>query len=248
MKIDRFAHDDYAVLTLKGEFDTLYCPLFQEEVDALSEHGVHHVILNMRLVKFINSTAMGAIIKSHKLTQSNGGALLISSPSPAVRAVVESLGIDSIVDVFDSDDEAVKQVTQLLNQRELAADAPVDDEKAQIGLVDDAGTPQSLVGLMRNADGQQLQFTWGGDSDGYSPERAGQLFEDGRSLDLRFRVNLAKRDNFEVKCRVSEVATSGEEARVTATYVEIADSDREALTQFAADMAFLKQQLPGTAR
>jgi hypothetical protein len=33
--------------------------------------------------------------------------------------------------------------------------------------------------------------------------------------------------------------------RVTAHFKKIADGDRDALAQFAADMAFLKRQLPG---
>ena len=57
MKIDKSQHDDYAVLTLKGEFDTFYCPALMEEVEDLLERGVNHLILDMRLVKFINSTA-----------------------------------------------------------------------------------------------------------------------------------------------------------------------------------------------
>ncbi len=66
MKIDKSLYEDYAVLTLKGEFDTFYCPVLMEEVDSLVERGVNHLILNMRLVKFINSTALGAIIKAAK--------------------------------------------------------------------------------------------------------------------------------------------------------------------------------------
>ena len=57
MKIDKSLHDDYATLTLKGEFDTFYCPALMEEVEDLVERGINHLILDMRLVKFINSTA-----------------------------------------------------------------------------------------------------------------------------------------------------------------------------------------------
>ena len=57
MKIDKTQFDDYAILTLKGEFDTFYCPSLMAEVDELIDRGVNHLILNMRLVKFINSTA-----------------------------------------------------------------------------------------------------------------------------------------------------------------------------------------------
>ena len=48
MKIDKSNHDDYAVLTLKGEFDTFYCPMLQQEVETLVERGVSHILLDLR--------------------------------------------------------------------------------------------------------------------------------------------------------------------------------------------------------
>ena len=35
MKIDKSLYDDYATLTLKGEFDTFYCPALMDEVEDL---------------------------------------------------------------------------------------------------------------------------------------------------------------------------------------------------------------------
>jgi hypothetical protein len=58
MKIDKAVNDDYTVLTLKGEFDTFYCPALMQEVETLVERGVNHLVLDMRLVRFINSTAL----------------------------------------------------------------------------------------------------------------------------------------------------------------------------------------------
>ena len=57
MKIDKSQHDDYATLTLKGEFDTFYCHDLIDAVEEQIERGVNHLILDMHLVKFINSTA-----------------------------------------------------------------------------------------------------------------------------------------------------------------------------------------------
>ena len=43
------------------------------------------------------------------------------------------------------------------------------------------------------------------------------------------------------------VAPAGDDdtVRITANYAKISDADRDALAQFADDMAFLKTQLPG---
>ena len=39
-RLDTTLTDDYAVLTLKGEFDTFHCPRFQEEIEDILERDV----------------------------------------------------------------------------------------------------------------------------------------------------------------------------------------------------------------
>ncbi|MEO0663577.1 MAG: STAS domain-containing protein [Planctomycetota bacterium] len=44
----------HVVLHLRGEFDTYYCHLLDEEIEQTLQSGIQHVVLNLRLVKFIN--------------------------------------------------------------------------------------------------------------------------------------------------------------------------------------------------
>ena len=45
---------------------------------------------------------------------------------------------------------------------------------------------------------------------------------------------------------VDAVEAAGDGLRITARFKNVADGDREALSQFATDMAYFKRQLPGT--
>ncbi len=251
MKIDTTTFDGYTILNLKGEFDTFYCPRFQEEVEEMVGRGVNLLILNMRLVKFINSTALGAVIKAHKRCKAEGGDLVISRPSPFVKDIVKKLGIDSLVPMFDDEEAATRHVIKALNARLLTADAPVDEEAVLVSFPDETRSKQlggrnSVVGKMSNVDGERLQFTWSGAGYGISRDQAKQLFFKGGQLDLKFQVKLFKKGFFEVAAKVAEVVESGDdEVKVTANYTSIPDHDREALAQFASDMSFLKRQIPG---
>ena len=101
--------EDHAVLHLRGEFDTYYVPLLQQEIDALVKAGIVRVVLNLRLVKFINSTALGAMIKASKLLQAKGGKLVIARPSTFCRDIIEKVGLDRVVSIFsDSLDAALE--------------------------------------------------------------------------------------------------------------------------------------------
>ncbi|MBK8100652.1 MAG: STAS domain-containing protein [Planctomycetes bacterium] len=250
MKIDKSLHDDYAVLTLKGEFDTFYCPALQQEVEALIERGISHLVIDMRLVKFINSTALGAVIKAHKRCKAEGGELVVAQPSPFVRDVVKKVGIDKLIPLHDSEQDAVKAVIKHLNQKELAGDAPVDHEKVLLTFPDDTrnqmlGGKKPLVGTMANVDGHKVQFLWNGAKAGFSNDQGKTLFFVGGEVHLKFQVKMIKKAFFEVDAKVSQVEATTDGVRVTASYVKIADADRAALGQFAEDMAFLKRQLPG---
>lgn len=253
MKIDVSLHDDFAVLTLKGEFDTFYCPALMQEVEDQIDDGVNHIVLTMRLVKFINSTALGAVIKAHKRCRAEGGDLVIAEPSPFVRDVISKVGIDKLIDMHDNEAEARKALIKTINKKELAGDAPVEQQKVLITFSDDVRNKmlgaskraKQLVGTMANVDGNHATFTWSGDKDGISKDQAKQLFFAGSDVNLKFQVKMIKKGFFEVTGKVEAVEDAGDgEIKVTAKYSKIRDADRAALTQFAEDMAFLKQQLP----
>ena len=249
MKIDKSNHDDYAVLTLKGEFDTFYCPMLQQEVETLVERGVSHILLDLRLVKFINSTALGAIIKAHKRCRAEGGDLVISRPSSFVRDVITKVGIDKLITMYDSEEEATQEIVKHLNKQELTGEAPVDDVKVLIAFPDETrnkmlGKRGTLVGTMANVDDRGLQFTWDGKKRDITQEQASQLFFADGDIHLKFQVKMIKKSFFDVTGKVTSTEPSGDGVRVQVAFDSITDPDREALGQFAQDMAYLKRQLP----
>lgn len=250
MKIDKSLLDDYAILTLKGEFDTFYCPMLQQEVEDLVDKGIAHLILDMRMVKFINSTALGAIIKAHKRCRAEAGDLVLSQPSSFVRDVVRKVGIDKLVMMYETENEATKAIIKHLNQRELAGEAPVDQAKVLVTFDDDVrnqmiGGKKALVGVMANVDGNKISFHYSGQKLGISADQSRQLFFKDSEINLKFQVKMIKRSFFEVTGKVSTTEAMEGGVRVEAKIVKISESDRSALGQFADDMAFLKHQLPG---
>lgn len=257
MKIDKSVQDDYATLTLKGEFDTFYCPALMQEVESLVERGISLVILDLSRVKFINSTALGAVIKAHKRCRAEGGDLLIAQPSTFVRNVIKNVGIDKLIPLHDTEADATKAAIKQLNQRELAGEATVDDEKVMVTFPDETrnqmiprqqlvkGAPKVLVGQMANVDDARVQFTWNGGKLGMSNELGSALFFAGSDMHLKFQIKMIKRSFFDIDATIESVEAAGDGLRVTARLKNVADGDREALSQFATDMAYFKRQLPG---
>src|SRR5262245_17630702 len=125
MQVTAEPRENFTLLHLRGEFDTFYCALLQKEIDGLVASGVNRIALNLRLVKFINSTALGAIIKASKGLAAQGGKLVISRPSVFCRDIMEKVGLDRVVPMFDSDEAAG---TALLADKKGAARVQATEE------------------------------------------------------------------------------------------------------------------------
>ena len=108
MKIEQKMVGDVTLLTFTGKFDAFNLPTISEKLDDLIQTGIRKLVFNLRLLKFINSSSLGYLIKVHKRLREAGGELVLSEPSQFFRSTVTSLGIDQIFKTFPNDDDAVK--------------------------------------------------------------------------------------------------------------------------------------------
>jgi anti-sigma B factor antagonist len=270
MHIQAEARESYTVLHLRGEFDTFYCPLLQQEIDGLLAAGEQRVVLNMRLVRFINSTALGAIIKASKALGAHGGALAISRPSTFVRDILEKVGLDRVVRVFDSDESAgaalgagAAEVSGADDGEHVLDDGGtllfslVDTERLE-HFVPQAGQGSKAnpvhghtfgknwrgIGRMGSVDTKGVRFTWGGGNTGMTPFEMGQLLALGTALRVKFRLPLLRKGHVEAEVAVTELEERADGVKVAAEFSEVDAETRTALQQYERDIAFLKRELP----
>ena len=271
MQVTVEPRENFTLLHLRGEFDTFYCALLQKEIDGLIASGVNRVALNLRLVKFINSTALGAIIKASKILAANGGKMVIARPSVFCKDIIEKVGLDRVVPMFDSDEAAG---AALLADRKSGARgkgaeahddledetailfAPTDAKRvehfipenvraAKTNLVPGHGSGLNWrgVGRMSALDSESLRFTWNGGNTGLTPFEMGQMLSLGTDLNVRFRVPLLKKGHCEAVVTVSEVEERPDGVKLAATFSQIEPETLAAVKQYASDMAFLKREL-----
>jgi anti-anti-sigma factor len=269
MQITVDPRDSYAILHLRGEFDTFYCPALQQEIDALIAAGVHRVVLNLRLVKFINSTALGAIIKASKILSSHDGQLVIARPSAFCRDIMEKVGLDRVVPIHDTDEEAGSALLAASAPTGGTSDTPegLEDESAILFSPKDIervehfipeakrsgqtnplhghafGSSWRGVGRMSALDAEGLRFTWNGGNTGLSPFEMGQMLSLGTALRVKFRLPLLQKGHCEAVVTINEVEERPDGLKLGVTFSEIEPEIRSAVEQYAKDMAFLKKEL-----
>ena len=270
MQINVEPRENYSVLHLRGEFDTFYCSHLQKEIDELVNAGVTNIVLNLRLVKFINSTALGAIIKASKGVAAAGGKLLISRPSAFCRDILEKVGLDRVVPVHDSDEAAGAAFAagkdegdggeasdeDVLDDETTIMFSPKDAERIEHFIPEDRRSSRANplhghafgsiwrgVGRMSGLDANSLRFTWNGGNTGLTPFEMGQMLSLGTELQVKFRLPLLQRGHCEATVVISEVEERPDGVKIAANFHEIDAETQKAVEQYAQDLAFLKKEL-----
>ncbi len=262
MQITAEPREDYTILHLRGEFDTYYCPHLLQEIQNLQTAGVKRVVLNLRLVKFINSTALGAIIKASKTLQSAAGRMAIARPSAFVRDIMEKVGLDRVVPIFESDEEAGAHLLEARPTRAKAGSeehmleeegsvlfSPADQGRVQHFIQEKArslGVASGAwrgIGRMSGLDGDGLRFVWNGGNTGLSPFEMGQMLALGTELRVKFRLPLLQKGHCEALVTVNEVEERSDAVKIGARFSEIDAETQKVVERYAADLAFLKSEL-----
>jgi anti-anti-sigma factor len=265
MHISVDPRDEYAILHLRGEFDTFYVTALQLEIDSLAKNGIVRVVLNLRLVRYINSTALGALAKIRKQLEGKGGKVVVSRPSAFVRDMLTKVGLDRVLGIYDSDEAAAEAVTQGLAPAGKAAAVAADDQVATVlfSPVDtsriDHFLPESTghaklgkeksaavwsgAGRMSAIDVQGLRFTWNGGTTGLTPFAMGQFLALGTEWRLKFRLPMMAKGYKEVVARVTELEERPEGVKVGTTFSQMDDGTRAEITTYVKDLAYLKDEL-----
>lgn len=266
MKTTVEPHDQHATLHLRGEFDTFSCPVFQEEIATLQRSGQSNIVVNLRLVRFINSTALGAILKASRSLQEAGGKLLISHPSSFCRDILEKIGLDRVIGVHNSDEEAgaafaseTKPSVTDDHDHDFEADPssvlfrPTDQSRVEHFL----GTPKTENTVHGHAFGQQwtgvgrmisldlagLAYKWSGGKTGLAAFDMGQLLAVGTTLTVKFKLPLLKKGFSEAAAEITELTERSDSVEVRVTFSDLDTDTTEAVRQYMADMAYLKDEL-----
>ncbi len=265
MHISVEPRDEYAILHLRGEFDTFYVTPLQQEIDNLVKAGIVRVVLNLRLVRYINSTALGALAKIRKQLEGKGGKVVVSRPSPFARDMMVKVGLDRVLGIYDTDEAASEAVTQGLAPTGKATAAPHDDQVATVlfspvdtsridhFLPESAGhakigkekTPAawSGAGRMSSIDVHGLRFTWNGGSTGLTPFSMGQFLALGTEWRLKFRLPMMAKGYREVVASITEIEERPEGLKVGTTFKQVDTATRDEIQGYVKDLAYLKDEL-----
>jgi len=265
MKVERKRWDDVTILNFIGEFDAFNLPSFSEKIDGMIEQGDTKMLFNLRLLTFINSSALGYLLKVKKRCQELGGDLVLVQPSKFIKKTLLTLGLQEVFGIYDSDEDGVLSFQQDVVTMKLGGkDAAVDEKLAgtnaiMFRVVDEEGNdlfghnPQ--IGRITSLEDGTVHFKWQVPAPGprhlvpISTENFSSAVHPGTRMKAKFRQPFARKSHyFDIGGLVSRV-TSGQneegatEAQVSMDWQEVSDDDRAALSGYIADMKKFKDVL-----
>jgi anti-anti-sigma factor len=90
---------DGVLLTLRGELDPHTAPRLKERIDDALASNRADLTLDLAGVTFIDSSGLRVILSGHKEANERGGRLVLQSPSPTARRLLDITGLLDHIDV-----------------------------------------------------------------------------------------------------------------------------------------------------
>jgi len=107
MKIDHRRRGDITIVSFEGEFDFHDVTSASDTIGAVIDQGAARLVFDLKGLQFISSGGIGYFIQTAKRLRKAGGELVLSGAPDAFGWVVRTLGIDRVIRMFASEEEAV---------------------------------------------------------------------------------------------------------------------------------------------
>lgn len=80
------------------------------EISKLYDNANAMVIIDLKGVKYIDSTGFGCFLSVLRTAKNNYGILKFAVPEPAVMKVFETLNLHTVLDIYNSVEECIRSI------------------------------------------------------------------------------------------------------------------------------------------
>jgi anti-sigma B factor antagonist len=109
--------DGTFVVTVSGELDLYTVPQLEEELERAKAPGAARVVVDLAGVSFMDSTALGALVRAHREVRLAAGELALVSDDPRVARLFAITGLERVIRVHPSLIDAIDDLVQMAAAR-----------------------------------------------------------------------------------------------------------------------------------
>lgn len=110
MEIGTREIQDVTVIDMSGELISQTSGDAYDEMVRIAKSGVAKVVLNLDKLDYLSSAGLRVILTAAKLLKSSSGEMIICNANGVVKEVLESSGFNSLVDMYDTESDAVSKL------------------------------------------------------------------------------------------------------------------------------------------
>lgn len=102
--------ENYVIIELNNEkLDTTVAPELKSEFVTLQAEGFHHVIMNMKNVKYSDSSGLSALLVGNRLFKETG-SFILCQVQEHVSKLINISQLDKVLEILPTQHEAVEMV------------------------------------------------------------------------------------------------------------------------------------------
>ena len=98
LRVDAHTARDEIVLAFSGEADAHTAPLLSHALTQAAEYGPGRVAVDLAELAFIDTQCLSIILDTHERLRDRGEALVLRSPPPAVRRLLDILERQDLIE------------------------------------------------------------------------------------------------------------------------------------------------------
>jgi anti-sigma B factor antagonist len=115
VELKQYSMQEVTVLALEGRLDSYSVPKLRAQLKTSTNQHPSKIVVDLASVSFIDSTGLAALIQGMRTCRDGGGNLCLSNPQRPVRLILELTRLDSAIDIFPNEHEAVASFQHPLN-------------------------------------------------------------------------------------------------------------------------------------
>ena len=260
MKLDISDQGDVTIVEFTGELDAFNLAQTAKDIDALIDSGDVKLVFNLKKLSFINSSALGYLIKVRKKAQAVSGDVVLVQPSNFFRKTLVTLGLDKLFSCYETTDDGVAHYTSKLASPGADLGAEIDSTLTGANAIMFSIEPplpgaKRYVGRITSLYNNGLKFRWEvpGWTRDFRPPLSTANFDKemhpGRKLRIKFRQPFMVQGHyFEMDSAITNIARDvrddgQDEAVFSVKYENAKAEDLDMLKRFVDDMAELRSEI-----
>lgn len=106
---------DVVIVTPLADLDAGVAELLRDELMRAAARG--HIVVDLHTVRFIDSAALGLLVRAHQETKHHGGRLILAAPSRFVLTVLHTMRLDGTLASYPDVPSAVAAISGEPNPR-----------------------------------------------------------------------------------------------------------------------------------